>query len=73
MTIENANGKDIIVIRVPRVARTEKPVYINGNPITGSFRRDCEGDCKCSKEQVQAMMRDVYCMSRSKACVVAFK
>ena len=58
MTIENAGGKDIIVIRVPRAARTEKPVYINGNPFTGSYRRNGEGDYKCSREQVQAMVRD---------------
>ena len=58
VTIENANGKDIIVIRVPRAARTEKPVYINGNPFTGSYRRNGEGDYKCSREQVQAMVRD---------------
>ena len=58
VTIENANGKDIIVIRVPRAARTEKPVYINGNPFAGSYRRNGEGDYKCSREQVQAMVRD---------------
>ena len=58
VTVENANGKEIVVIRVPRAARTEKPIYINGNPLTGSYRRNGEGDYKCSREQVQAMVRD---------------
>lgn len=36
----------------------DKPVYIDNNPLTGTYRRNGEGDYKCSQEAVQAMMRD---------------
>ena len=52
------NNKDIIVISVPRAQRADKPIYINGNPLTGTYRRDGGGDYKCSQEEVKAMLRD---------------
>ncbi|MBR4295401.1 MAG: putative DNA binding domain-containing protein [Clostridia bacterium] len=58
VTIENIDGKRIVAIRVPRAQRSDKPVYIDGNPLSGSYRRNGEGDYKCTKEEVQAMMRD---------------
>ena len=58
VTIEDIDGKRIVAIRVPRSQRSDKPVYIDGNPLSGSYRRNGEGDYKCTKEEVQAMMRD---------------
>lgn len=58
VTIENVGDKRIIVIRVPRAQRSDKPVYIDTNPLSGSYRRNGEGDYKCTKEEVHAMMRD---------------
>ena len=58
VTIENIDDKRIVAIRVPRAQRSDKPVYIDGNPLSGSYRRNGEGDYKCTKEEVQAMMRD---------------
>lgn len=58
VTVENIDGKRIVAIRVPRAQRSDKPVYIDGNPLSGSYRRNGEGDYKCTKEEVQAMMRD---------------
>lgn len=58
VTIENVDGKQIVAIRVPRAQRSDKPIYIYGNPLSGSYRRNGEGDYKCTKEEVQAMMRD---------------
>ena len=58
VTIEDIDGKRIVAIRVPRAQRSDKPVYIDGNPLSGSYRRNGEGDYKCTKEEVQAMMRD---------------
>ena len=55
VTIENIDGKHIVAIRAQR---SDKPVYIDGNPLSGSYRRNGEGDYKCTKEEVQAMMRD---------------
>lgn len=58
VTVETVDGKHIIAIRVPRVQRYDKPVYIDGNPMSGSYRRNGEGDYKCAKDEVNAMIRD---------------
>jgi len=58
VTVENVGGKRIVAIRVPRAQRSDKPVYIGGNPLSGSYRRNGEGDYRCTKEEVEAMMRD---------------
>lgn len=57
VTIENVNGDHIVVISVPRADRTYKPVYVDGNPLN-SYRRNGEGDYKCTSEELHAMYRD---------------
>ena len=51
------DGKHIVVINVPRADRSYKPVYIDENPLN-TYRRNGEGDYKCTKEEYQAMVRD---------------
>jgi predicted HTH transcriptional regulator len=51
------NGNHIVVINVPRADRSYKPVYIDGNPLN-TYRRNGEGDYKCTIEEYQAMVRD---------------
>ncbi|MCD7783984.1 MAG: putative DNA binding domain-containing protein [Oscillospiraceae bacterium] len=58
VTIEAVDGDHIIAIRIPRAQRNDKPVYIGENPMTGSYRRNGEGDYRCTKEEVSAMIRD---------------
>ncbi|MBD5145376.1 MAG: AAA family ATPase [Ruminococcus sp.] len=58
VAVEDIEGKKIIVIAVPRAQRCDKPVYISGNPLSGTYRRNGEGDYKCSQEEVKAMLRD---------------
>ena len=50
--------KTIIWIEVPQADYTQKPVYINGNPISGSYKRNHEGDYHCKEAEVRAMFRD---------------
>ncbi|MEE1031754.1 MAG: putative DNA binding domain-containing protein [Ruminococcus sp.] len=51
--------KDVImVIYVPMAKREQKPVYINNDIFNGTFRRNFEGDCHCTRLQVKAMLRD---------------
>ena len=57
-TVHEVDGKRFISIEVPRASRSDKPVYIDGNPLAGSYHRNGEGDYKCTKEEVQAMTRD---------------
>lgn len=55
---EKLEGKDVIVINVPRAERTSRPVYIGSDPRTGTYRRNFEGDYHCSLEEVSLMIRD---------------
>ena len=52
------NGATIIWIEVPQATYREKPIYINENPIKGSYKRNYEGDYHCTEEEVKAMLRD---------------
>jgi len=56
--IVEVDGCQIISIDVPRAERTDKPIYIGENPLTGTFRRNGEGDYRCDKEELKAMLRD---------------
>ena len=56
--IENVDGKDIIVLEVPRAERTSRPVFKGMDPRKGTYRRNHEGDYLCSLEEVSAMFRD---------------
>lgn len=51
-------GAAIIWIRVPQADHRQRPVYINGNPMKGSFKRNHEGDFHCTEDEVKAMFRD---------------
>lgn len=56
--ILESGGNRIVVIAVPRANRHDKPVYIGLDPYSGTYRRSGEGDYRCTKEEVLAMMRD---------------
>lgn len=56
--VDTYQGKQIIFIEVPRASRMTRPVYINGNPVAGTFRRNGEGDYHCAEEEYLAMVRD---------------
>ena len=52
------NDAKIMWIRVPRADYKQKPVYINGNIVKGTFKRNHEGDYHCTEDEVKAMLRD---------------
>jgi len=56
--VENTDGMDVVVIGVPRADRHDKPVYIGSDCFSGSFRRNFEGDYRCTKPEVKNMLRD---------------
>ena len=64
VTIEKVGDKRIVAINVPRAQRSDKPVYIDGNPLSGTYRRNGEGDYRCTREEVQAMLRDAAIKSQ---------
>ena len=59
VTLHPVEGKQILVISVPRASRRQRPVYIGDSPFTGAYRRDGEGDYHCSADEVRAMLRDL--------------
>jgi len=50
--------KDVIIINIPRANYKERPIYINENPYKGTYKRNAEGDFRCTEEEVNAMIRD---------------
>lgn len=52
------NGDIILAVKIPRAKREDKPVYINGDMLKGTFRRNGEGDYRCTKSEIKAMLRD---------------
>ena len=62
--IEQVDGKDIIVLEVPRAERTTRPVFKGLDPRKGTYRRNHEGDYLCTLEEVSAMFRDAALTSQ---------
>ncbi len=58
ITIEKYNGKSFIAINIPKANRFDKPVYIDGNITSGTYRRGGEGDYRCKAEEIESMRRD---------------
>jgi len=49
---------ELIAIRIPRADRRERPIYTGQNPLTGTYRRDYEGDYHCTEREVRRMLAD---------------
>lgn len=58
VTVEIANGVSLVLVKVPRADRSQRPVYINNAMNTGTYRRNGEGDYRCSMEVISSMVRD---------------
>ena len=54
--IHQVDGKNIIAITVPKASQDQMPVYIENDPWRGTYRRSGEGDCRCSREEVERML-----------------
>jgi len=58
----------VVSIHVPRADYNNRPVFINGNPYKGTFKRNHEGDYHASEDEVNAMLRDQK--SEGNDCIV---
>lgn len=56
--VEKYKDKSIILFHIPRAARTQRPVYRTTNPYNGTFKRNDEGDYKCTEQEVRRMFAD---------------
>jgi predicted HTH transcriptional regulator len=55
--LQTRHGK-ILEITVPRAGRKERPVFLRGNPLGNTYRRNYEGDYLCDDETVKRMLAD---------------
>lgn len=58
VTVETVSGKSVLVIHVPRADRRQRPVFTGLNPLTGTYRRNFEGDYLCRPEEVGRLLAD---------------
>jgi ATP-dependent DNA helicase RecG len=55
--VTHPNG-NLLAIRIRRADRRERPVYIGQNPLTGTYRRNSDGDYHCTEQEVRRMVAD---------------
>ena len=56
--VHNLGDANVLVIKIPRAGREQRPVYIGLNPYNGTYKRGYEGDFKCTRSEVQRMFAD---------------
>ena len=54
--VHQVDGKRIIAITVPKAQPQDRPVYIENDLYRGAYRRSGEGDYRCTREEIQAML-----------------
>ncbi len=67
--VEEVDGRGVVVIEVPRVDRHLRPVFLNKDILGSTFRRTHTGDHRCTREEVQSMLRDAEALSQDKRLV----
>jgi len=66
------DGKNVIQIHVPQAPRKQKPVYIKGNPLNGTYKRLNSADLLQSEEVVRRMMAEQIEESRDTEILKGF-
>lgn len=56
--VKEIDGKNIIVIEIPQATIKQRPIYINGNPMVGTYIRQHEGDRRCSDSDIKNMLAE---------------
>ena len=54
----NVAGVSVVRVHVPRAMRVQRPVYLRGNPLTGTYRRLNSSDCLADEETVRRMLAE---------------
>jgi len=52
------DGTRLLSIRIPLASRAQRPIYLRGNPLGGTYRRRHEGDYRCPDPEVRRMLAD---------------
>ncbi|MDE2290935.1 MAG: hypothetical protein KGL53_02535, partial [Elusimicrobia bacterium] len=64
---ETVDGATVVSLHVRAAPAKEKPVFIGGNPYKGTFVRRNEGDYRCTRQEVDRMIRDASIESADSA------
>ena len=57
--------KSIITIEVPKADISQRPIFLNDNFYSGTFKRNHEGDYKCSRSEVDRFLSERYLNTKS--------
>ncbi len=52
------DGHKVILFYIPRATRDQRPIYHTPNPYNGTYKRNHEGDFKCTEQEVRRMYAD---------------
>lgn len=58
LRIEQIGAARVIVLRVLPASRRVRPVYVDRNPFDGTYIRGHAGDHRCTRPEVERMMRE---------------
>ena len=70
--VHTIDHKNIIEIHVPRAPRKHQPVYINGNPLTGTYRRLADADQRLTETEVKRMLAEQHEASQDERILKGF-
>ena len=56
--IVEAEGHDIVVIRIPKATKKQRPIYIGNDLWSATYRRSGEGDYRCTTDEIQRMLNE---------------
>ena len=56
--VVEVKDKNLLTFRIPFATRTERPVYLTRNPFGNTYKRNHEGDYRCTDDEVKRMLAD---------------
>ena len=71
--VDEIGGHQVVGIRVPEISHSYRPVYVNNNPMTGTFIRRNEGDYLCNGDEVKRMIRDAAPSESDSSTILDFR
>ncbi|HAO09154.1 MAG TPA: AAA family ATPase [Chryseobacterium sp.] len=54
----NVDGHDLLAFNIPTATRVQRPVHLTRQPFENTYKRNFEGDYRCTREEVRRMLAD---------------
>lgn len=64
VNIIECNGVNLVLIRVDRASRKDRPIYVGKNPFNNTYKRLNQGDYRCRRDEVEQMIADAVADAR---------